>query len=154
MTGGRPRVLFLCTGNSARSQMAEAILRHLTKGAVDVESAGSNPRSDIHPLAGETVKKVLGIEMSGQHPKPVAPFLKERFDWVITVCDRAAEVCPTFPGAEIVRWSLSDPAEAGGSDAEKRRAFENSAKDLVRRIRLWLSLPDVAAKVRTGASRV
>ncbi len=140
MRGGeRLRVLFLCTGNSARSQMAEAILRQLGRGAIEVESAGSNPRPEIHPLAREAIRKIGGLEMAGQHPKSVETFRKDRFDYVITVCDRAAEVCPTFPGAEIIRWSLPDPAEVSGTDEEKRRAFENSAKDLIQRIRLWIT---------------
>jgi protein-tyrosine-phosphatase len=154
MTADRMRVLFLCTGNSARSQMAEAILRRLSKGAVEAASAGSRPRAEIHPLAREAVRTILGLEMTGQEPKPVDRYLGERFDYVITVCDRAAESCPAFPGADVVRWSLPDPAEAAGTDAEKRRAFENSAKDLIQRIRLWLSLPDVSARVRASAARV
>ena len=147
MSGGRLRVLFLCTGNSARSQMAEAILRHLTKDDVNVESAGSNPKPEIHPFAREAVQKMLGLEMTGQRPKSIDEFISDRFDYVITVCDRAAAVCPSFPGAEIIRWSLPDPAEATGTDDEKRRAFENSAKDLIQRIRLWLSLPAVRQRV-------
>jgi len=144
----RPRVLFLCTGNSARSQMAEAILRHLSRGAVDVRSAGSAPRPEIHPFAREAVKKVFGLDMAGQRPKSMNEFLPERFDYVITVCDRAAEACPNFPGApEVIRWSLPDPSEATGSEDEKRRTFENSAKDLTQRIRLWLSLPAVTRRL-------
>lgn len=144
----RLRVLFLCTGNSARSQMAEAILRHLSRGAMEVESAGSDPRPRINPFAREAVKKVFGLDMDGQRPKSMNGFLSQRFDYVITVCDRAAEACPNFPGApEVIRWSLTDPAEATGSEEEKRRTFENSAKDLMQRIRLWLSLPAVAARV-------
>jgi len=142
------RVLFLCTGNSARSQMAEAILRHAVKGAAEVRSAGSDPRPEINPLARDAVRKIVGIEMTGQHPKPMSELLDDRFDYVITVCDRAAEVCPVFPGApEVVRWSLPDPAEAAGSEQEKRRAFENVAKDLIQRIRLWVSLPAVARRL-------
>jgi protein-tyrosine-phosphatase len=140
MTGRPVRVLFLCTGNSARSQMAEAILRHLAGGTVEVRSAGSHPRSEIHPLAREAVKKLFGLEMAGQHPKSMNDFVSQKFDQVITVCDRAAAECPNFPGApEVIRWSLPDPAEAAGSEEEKRRAFENSAKDLIQRIRLWLA---------------
>jgi protein-tyrosine-phosphatase len=127
--------------------MAEAILRQMTKGTVSVESAGSHPKPEINPLAREAVKKVLGIEMTGQRPKSMDGFVKDRFDYVVTVCDRAAEVCPSFPGAEIIRWSLPDPAEAAGSDEDKRRAFENSAKDLIQRIRLWLSLLSVRQRI-------
>ena len=134
------RVLFLCTGNSARSQMAEAILRHLTRGTVEVESAGSEPRPEIHPLAREAVRKMTGSEMAGQRPKPVSEVLGTPFDFVITVCDRAAEACPTFPGSpKIFRWSLPDPAGVTGTEEEKRRAFEISAGELSRRIRLWLA---------------
>jgi protein-tyrosine-phosphatase len=152
VTAERLRVLFLCTGNSARSQMAEAVLRHLTKGGMDVVSAGSAPKAEIHPLAREAVRRILGVEMAGQRPKPMEGFLADRFDYVITVCDRAAEVCPTFPGAEIIRWSVPDPAQAGGDEDEQRRAFENGAKDLIQRIRLWLALPAVRARIPAGAA--
>jgi protein-tyrosine-phosphatase len=128
--------------------MAEAILRHLTYGAVDVQSAGSDPRPEIHPTAREAVRRIFGLDMEGQRPKSAREFVGRHFDVVITVCDRAAESCPTFPGApEIVRWSLPDPAEVAGNAEEKRRAFENSARDLMRRIRLWLSLPAVATRI-------
>ena len=141
MSGRGPlRVLFLCTGNSARSQMAEAILRHLSGGRVEVASAGSHPRPEIHPLAREAVRKLYGLEMTGQRPKAVKDLLGTRFDSVITVCDRAAESCPAFPGApEIVRWSLPDPAAVSGGEAERRRAFEDAAGELVRRIRGWMA---------------
>ncbi|MGH9443346.1 MAG: arsenate reductase ArsC [Thermoanaerobaculia bacterium] len=153
MTAARVRVLFLCTGNSARSQMAEAILRHMTKGTLDVNSAGSDPRPEINPLAREAVRKVLGLEMTGQHPKSMNQYLNDRFDYVITVCDRAAEVCPTFPGSpEIIRWSLQDPAGATGTEEDKRRAFENSAKDLIQRIRLWIALPGAAKQINPTRS--
>ena len=146
----RPSVLFLCTGNSARSQMAEAILRHLTRGAFEVESAGSRPKAEIHPLAREAVRSLLGVEMDGQRPKPVEDFLSRKFDYVVTVCDRAAETCPAFPGAEVIRWSLPDPAEGADTDESKRRAFAASAKDLLQRVRLWLSLPAVAGRIAAG----
>ena len=145
---GRVRVLFLCTGNSARSQMAEAILRHLTRGEVDVRSAGSDPRPGIHPLAREAVRRLFGLELSGQSPKSVGALASERFDYVITVCDRAAVACPTFPGGgERIHWGLPDPAEATGSDGERRQAFEESAEELMRRLRSWLALPEVAARI-------
>jgi arsenate reductase len=132
--------------------MAEAILRHLSRGGVDVRSAGSDPRPQINPLAREAVKKVFGLDMEGQRPKSMNDFLAERFDCVITVCDRAAESCPTFPGApEMIRWSLPDPAEAPGSEEERLRTFETSAKYLMQRIRLWMSLPAVARRLNPGA---
>jgi len=149
---GPLRILFLCTGNSARSQMAEAILRHLSRGAVDVRSAGSAPRPEIHPLAREAVEKVFGLDMAGQRPKSVNELRAERFDYVITVCDRAAEACPTFPGAPaLIHWSLPDPAGASGSEEEKLQTFESSATDLMQRIRLWLSLPRVAERIPAAA---
>jgi protein-tyrosine-phosphatase len=133
--------------------MAEAILRHLTHGTVDVQSAGSDPRPEINPLAREAVRRILGRGMDGQRPKPVNGLVGQPFDVVITVCDRAAESCPAFPGApEMIRWSLPDPAAADGSDETRRRAFDESAKDLMRRIRLWLALPGVARRIPSGAS--
>jgi protein-tyrosine-phosphatase len=133
--------------------MAEAILRHLTHGSMDVQSAGSDPRPEINPLAREAVRRILGLEMKGQHPKPMSEMVGQRFDVVITVCDRAAESCPTFPGApEMIRWSLPDPAAATGSDEARRRAFDESAKDLMGRIRLSLSLPAVARRHSPGAA--
>jgi protein-tyrosine-phosphatase len=133
--------------------MAEAILRHLTHGTVDVQSAGSDPRPEINPLAREAVRRILGRGMDGQRPKPVNGLVGQGFDFVITVCDRAAESCPAFPGApEMIRWSLPDPAAADGSDETRRRAFDESAKDLMRRIRLWLALPGVARRIPSSAS--
>lgn len=134
------RVLFLCTGNSARSQMAEAILRQVGKGAIEVESAGTRPQPDIHPMARRATKKLFDLDMDGQHPKTLDRFLGQHFDSVITVCDRAAESCPVFPGdPERLHWSFEDPAAVTGTDEEKQRAFDNTATQLLSRIRLWLS---------------
>jgi protein-tyrosine-phosphatase len=144
----RLRVLILCTGNSARSQMAEALLRHLANGAIEVESAGSTPQPEIHEMARVAVGKLFALDMARQHPKPLANFLGQRFDYVITVCDRAAESCPVFPGApERIHWSCDDPAAVVGSDTIKQRAFDVVAGELVRRIRLWLSLPAVSRRL-------
>ena len=144
----RLRVLILCTGNSARSQMAEALLRHLANGAIEVESAGSTPQSEIHEMARVAVGKLFALDMARQHPKPLANFLGQRFDYVITVCDRAAESCPVFPGGpERIHWSFDDPAAVVGSDTIKQRAFDVVAGELVRRIRLWLSLPAVRRRL-------
>ena len=124
--------------------MAEAILRHLSGGRIEVASAGTSPQPDIHPMARIAVNKLFGLEMAGQQPKPLAGFLQQQFDYVITVCDRAAEACPVFPGhPQRLHWSLADPASVHGSDEERQRAFDDTAKQLVTRIRLWLSLPNV-----------
>jgi len=142
------RVLFLCTGNSARSQMAEAILRHAAKGAIEVGSAGTLPQPDIHPLARRAVKKLLDLDMDGQYPKTLDRFLGQHFDYVITVCDRAAESCPVSPGGpERIHWSLEDPAAVIGTDEKKQRAFDATATDLLSRIRLWLSLPALRSRL-------
>lgn len=149
----RLRVLFICTGNSARSQMAEALLRQLSHGQVEVFSAGSQPRPEIHPLARLAVRELFGLEMAGQHPKPLDMFLDQRLDYVISVCDRADAACPIFPGdTERIHWSFEDPAAVEGSEEEKRRAFERTAKDLMGRIRIWLSLPSISSRI--GAAPV
>jgi protein-tyrosine-phosphatase len=148
------RVLFLCTGNSARSQIAEAILRHLGRGAIDVASAGTLPQPDIHPMARRAAKKVLDLDMDGQYPKTLDRLVGQDFDFVITVCDRAAESCPAFLGApERIHWSLEDPAAVVGTDDEKQRAFDLTATHLLSRIRLWLSLPALRARLALAPSR-
>jgi protein-tyrosine-phosphatase len=128
------RVLVLCTGNSARSQLAEAIFRAEGGTRVEVASAGSDPRVAVHPLAIEVARDLLGLDLAGQVPKPVARFQGERFDVVITVCDQAAERCPIFPGApERLHWSFPDPAT--------REEFEAVALALRERIRALLRRP-------------
>jgi len=147
------RVLFVCTGNSARSQIAEAVLKKLTNGRVEGHSAGSHPKGEIHPLAREAARRVFDAQMDGQFPKSLDLFAGQEFDYVITVCDRADASCPVFPGqTERIHWSLEDPAAVAGSEEEKRRAFEATVNDLTRRIRLWLALPNVAGKARLAAS--
>lgn len=126
------RVLVLCTGNSARSQLAEAILRAQGGERIDVESAGSYPKSSVNPLAVEVARDVLGLDLTGHRPKPVSRFVGQDFDVVITVCDDAAESCPIFPGApERVHWGLPDPQTP--SD------FERVAGELRTRIRGFLA---------------
>lgn len=152
MTETPLRVLFICTGNSARSQMAEAILRHLSKGKIDVSSAGSHPRPEIHPMAREAVQKLFRLDMQGQHPKGFEPYLGRNFDYVISVCDRAAESCPVFPGDPTrIRWSFEDPAEVQGIEDDRRRAFESTAMELMRRIRIWMALPAVSCRADIAA---
>ena len=140
MTTSSLRVLFLCTGNSARSQMAEALLRQMSGGRIDVHSAGTVPRPEIHPTAHATMREKFGIEMTGQHPKSVDRYSGQHFDYVITVCDHAAESCPVFPGdARRIHWSFDDPAAVTGSVAEQRRAFERIAGEIQGRLRVWHS---------------
>ncbi|MGQ9549205.1 MAG: arsenate reductase/protein-tyrosine-phosphatase family protein [Roseiflexus sp.] len=129
----KPRVLFLCTHNSARSQMAEGLLRSFSHGAIEVFSAGSEPGS-IHPLAIETMD-TMQVDIRNQRSKHFDEFLDQHFDVVITVCDRAREVCPVFPEAkEIIHWSIPDPAAVEG-ETEQRRAFHQAATTLATRIR-------------------
>ena len=136
--GSKARVLILCTGNSARSQMAEGLLRQLGGGQYEVFSAGTRPVG-VNPLAVEAMRE-LGIDISAQRSKSVAEFAGEKFATVITVCDNAAEECPVFPGApERVHWSLRDPAAVSGTREEKLAAFREIRDDLERRIREFLS---------------
>jgi ArsR family transcriptional regulator, arsenate/arsenite/antimonite-responsive transcriptional repressor / arsenate reductase (thioredoxin) len=127
----RARVLFLCTGNSARSQMAEAMIDRLSRGAVTAASAGSRPK----PLRDEAVNvmQARGIDIAGRRSKHLNEFAGERFDYVVTLCDRVREVCPEFPGAEAIHWSIPDPAREGGP------AFEHVAEELAVRIRFLLA---------------
>ena len=132
-----PRVLFLCTENSARSQMAEGILRHFSRGEVDVMSAGSRP-TQVHPLAVSSLAE-HGIDISHHYPKSLDEFRGERFDYVVTVCDRIKEVCPTFPGdPERIHWSFADPAAVEGDEERQYLAFKVTAKELMTMIRYLL----------------
>ena len=130
------RVLFVCTHNSARSQMAEGLLRALSHGQVVVHSAGSAP-TEIHPEAIATMDQ-LGIDIRGQTARPVSAFEQEPFDYVITVCDRAREVCPTFPGdGRRIHWSFADPVPIEDA-GERRQAFADIARGLRSRIAYFL----------------
>jgi arsenate reductase len=128
--GGAARGLFLCTHNSARSQMAEGLLRHLSAGRVEAHSAGTEATA-IRPLAVQAMAE-LGIDISGQASKTLERYLGESFDAVVTVCDDANEACPVFPGArERLHWSLPDPSKATGSEAE-RLAVYREVRDALR----------------------
>lgn len=117
------RVLFLCTGNSARSQMAEAMLREWTGDGVEVASAGTNP-AGVHPLTVEILKDI-GIDASQAVSEHLDRYLSQVWSFVITVCDQAAESCPVFPGAvNSLHWSFPDPASAIGDVKERRATFE------------------------------
>ncbi len=135
------RVLFLCTHNSARSQMAEGLLRHLSEGRIEVQSAGNQP-SDLHPLAVQAMAR-MGIDISRQRSKHLDEFRDQSFDYVVTVCDRVREACPTFPGdPKQVHWSFIDPAAVEGSEQERSRAFDQVALQLTNRIRFFVILID------------
>jgi protein-tyrosine-phosphatase/DNA-binding HxlR family transcriptional regulator len=134
------RVLFLCIENSARSQMAEALLRHLSHETVEAFSAGSIPAEQIHPLARRCMEE-HGIDISQQYPKHFEVFRGQHFDAIVTVCDRVMESCPTLPGdPERIHWSFLDPASVQGSEAEQMRAFAQTSLQLCTRIRFLLTL--------------
>jgi protein-tyrosine-phosphatase/DNA-binding transcriptional ArsR family regulator len=129
----RARVLFLCTGNSARSQIAEALAEHLSDGAVSAVSAGSHPKP-LHPNAVRVMRE-RGIDVSGRRSKHLSEFAADRFDYVISLCDRLREVCPEFPEwPGLIHWSIPDPAREPGSDDETLPAFELTATELSTRI--------------------
>jgi protein-tyrosine-phosphatase/DNA-binding transcriptional ArsR family regulator len=127
------RLLFLCTGNSSRSQIAEALAEQLSSGAVSAASAGSHPKP-LH-LNAVRVMRARGIDITGRRSKHLKEFAGQRFDYVISLCDRVREVCPQFPGGpELIHWSIPDPAREPGSDAETLPAFERAATELCTRI--------------------
>jgi arsenate reductase len=129
-SGDRARVLFLCTHNSARSQMAEGLLRHVAGDRFEAMSAGTEATS-VRPLAIRAMEEV-GIDISGQESKTLDRYLREPFDYVITVCDDANEACPFFPGAQIrLHWSFEDPSKAKGSEEERLAVFR-SVRDRIK----------------------
>lgn len=129
----KPRVLFVCTENSARSQMAEGLLRHHAGGSFEVLSAGVEP-TKLNPIAVEVMKEI-GIDISGQHAKDISQFLGQNFQHIIRVCDRVREKCPILPGAVwYLDWSFEDPARAGGSRAERLAVFRRVRDEIESRI--------------------
>ena len=137
MPGIKHRVLILCTGNSARSQMAEGLLRHLAGDRTEVFSAGSKP-SVVNLYAIRAMHK-RGIDISEQRSKHLSEYLEQPFDYVITVCDQAAETCPIFPGkAQRIHWSFPDPAAVEGGEAERLASFRQVRDDLETTLRDWL----------------
>jgi arsenate reductase (thioredoxin) len=126
----KARVLFVCTHNSARSQMAEGLLRHLAGDRFEAQSAGTEA-THVRPLAIRAMDEI-GVDISGQESKTLERYLGEPFDYVITVCDDANEACPFFPGAkERLHWSLPDPSSAEGSEEERLAVFR-SVRDQLR----------------------
>lgn len=147
---GRPsvgpiRVLFVCTGNSARSQLAEALLARFGGADFAVTSAGTEPRG-VHPMTVRVLGEV-GIDWSRARSTPIESVMGRPFDYVITVCDRARRHCPTFPGSgNALHWGLEDPAEAAGSEEERLEAFRRTRTELTLRLR-----PFIEIALRTAA---
>ena len=142
------RVLFLCTGNSARSQIAEALCVQRSNGAVLAASAGSHPKP-LHPHAVRVMRD-RGVDIAHRHPKAVGDLGEQRFDYVVSLCDRVREVCPEFPGApELVHWSVADPARAEGIDA-----FERTADELTTRIDFLIAAIESTTTAQEVSERV
>jgi len=136
----KSRVLFLCTHNSARSQMAEGLLRHLAGGRFEVYSAGTEA-TFVKPEAVAAMAE-LGVDISGQESESLELYLGEPFDFVVTVCDDASEACPVFPGAKSrLHWSFIDPSRATGSDEERLEVFRRVLNEIRERIEGELLLP-------------
>jgi protein-tyrosine-phosphatase len=135
---GRVRVLFLCTGNSARSPMAEALARSLSGGVIEAYSAGSQPKP-LHPNALRVMREEHGLDLIAHASKHLDVFAEQRFDWVISLCDRVREVCPEFPDhPETVHWSIPNPA-TGDADDVTYPLFQQTAAELVTRIGFLLA---------------
>jgi arsenate reductase len=138
-------VLFLCTGNSARSILAEVLLNHLSKGRFNAFSAGSFPKGTVHPLAVELLEQ-FGLPITGLRSKSWNEFARlgaPDIDFVFTVCDQAAgEICPVWPENPITaHWGVPDPAAVDGTENERKRAFRDAYDQLDARIRLFIALP-------------
>ncbi|MGH8983930.1 MAG: ArsR family transcriptional regulator [Acidimicrobiia bacterium] len=143
----KKRVLFLCTGNSARSQIAAALLEQMSEGTIDAASAGSHPK----PLHRNAVRvmRTRGIDISANRTKHLNEFVAQRFDYVITLCDRVREVCPELPSRpNLVHWSVPDPALEGPNDRASYPAFERTATELETRIGFLLRLLDAPSTTR------
>ena len=132
------RVLFLCAGNSARSQMAEGFLRKLGGARFEVFSAGTGPRPSVHPIA-IAVMAEHDIDISRRVPKDLKEFAGQRFDYVITVCDKAKAACPAMQDAEMIHWSFPDPAAIDDERAQKL-AFHEIYRGLKRRVELFVTV--------------
>jgi protein-tyrosine-phosphatase len=133
-----PRVMFLCTGNSARSQMAEALLEHRSGHWIRARSAGSHPKA-LHPNAVRVMAE-RGIDISGCRTKHLRRYAHTRFDRVITLCDRVREICPEFPGGPVTaHWSMPDPAQEDDTDEATYPAFNRTAEELETRIALLIA---------------
>jgi arsenate reductase len=150
MPSSKPKVLFLCTGNSARSQMAEGYLHHVAGDLFEPLSAGIEPKG-LNPLAVEAMSEI-GVDISHQKSKDVVSFLGQYIPYIVTVCDNARERCPVFPRSyKFLHWSFDDPAAAQGSREEKLAVFRRVRDEIARRIDEELVAPQAAQ--RTGVSQ-
>ena len=137
------KILVLCTGNSARSVLAEYLLRAKGRGRFEVHSAGSHPTGRVNPLAIRTLREKYGVDASAARSKSWDEFKDVKFDYVITVCDNAKEACPIWPGQPMVaHWSSPDPAAAEGTEEEKFRFFVTVASQIARRVDLFCAFPE------------
>ena len=135
----KKKVLFLCTGNSCRSQMAEGLVKHYLSKEWKAFSAGTEPSGYVHPMAVQAMAE-LGIDISKQESKSTEKFRRKRLDMVITVCDDAAENCPVWLGeGEVAHISFPDPAKANGTDEEKMEVFRAVRDDIRRRVFYYLA---------------
>jgi arsenate reductase len=141
-----PRILFICTGNIARSQMAEGLARALAAPGVEVASAGTKPNpKGVHPLAIEMLRE-KGIDASAHRSKHVDD-LQGEFDYVITLCDSAAQECPTYPARRArLHWGLTDPAEAGEDPVRQRALFREIRDEIEHRLREWMTKEGLSKK--------
>jgi arsenate reductase len=159
MTNGRAngtetpiRVLVVCTGNSARSVIAEALIRRHGGDEFDVHSAGTEPKG-INPLT-ERVLDEAGLDHSWARSKSVSEYLGQRFDYVITVCDEARQACPVFPGVhESLHWGYEDPAAVEGTEEERLAAFRSTLTMMATRIQAFVTLARRERREAAGASR-
>jgi protein-tyrosine-phosphatase len=138
----RFKILFLCTGNSARSIFAEYLLKKIAPGRFESYSAGSDPKPAPHPLALQILREDFKIDVSDAYSKPWTDFTDTVFDFVVTLCDTARETCPVWPGQPIIaHWSSPDPSIVAGSEEEEFRAFWLVAQQISRRLELLAALP-------------
>ena len=150
-TRARSKVLFLCTGNSARSQIAEALVTERSAGTVEARSAGSHPKP-LHPNAVRVMAE-RNIDIDGRPTKSLSRFTRHRFDGVVTLCDKVREVCPDFPGQPVVaHWSIADPAASGDDDVATLPAFRAVADEIDDRVGLLLA--ELTARPRSGTSGI
>jgi len=142
MAHPKQKILFLCTGNSARSIFAEYLTNKIGRGRFEAYSAGSQPSGKVNPFTLKVLKDQYKIGAEEAHSKSWNEFRDTKFDIIITVCDRAKESCPVFPGEpNVAHWSIPDPAEATGTDEQMLRTFREVAQQIQRRIELLCSFP-------------